>query len=34
MWVLTDDDNTAALNTYKKSGGIRTDEPVMLSWEF
>src|SRR5260221_9521066 len=35
MWVLTDDDNDAALSTYADSGGTRDDSQlVMFSWEF
>lgn len=33
MWILTDSENTAALSTYMKSGGIRTDDQAMLSWD-
>jgi ribosomal protein S18 acetylase RimI-like enzyme len=35
MWVLTDDDNTAALATYANGGGSRDEsEHVMFSWDF
>lgn len=34
MWVLTDDDNGAALATYSAAGAIRESAPVMLSWTF
>ena len=32
MWVLTDDDNVAALATYRKTGASRTEPAVMLTW--
>jgi ribosomal protein S18 acetylase RimI-like enzyme len=34
MWVLTDDDNAAALGAYRAAGGGAPDPQVMLSWEF
>ncbi len=34
MWVLTDSDNAAALATYASAGGSRTDDQVMLEWQF
>jgi ribosomal-protein-alanine N-acetyltransferase len=34
MWVLTDDDNTAALATYRAAGGAVGDTSRQLSWEF
>ena len=34
MWVLTDDDNAAALAVYQAAGGGTPSRPVMLSWEF
>jgi ribosomal protein S18 acetylase RimI-like enzyme len=35
MWVLTDDDNSAALATYANSGGTRDEaQHVMFAWEF
>ena len=34
MWVLTDHDNDAALATYEGQGGHRTDNQVMLDWEW
>jgi hypothetical protein len=34
MWVLTEDDNHAALATYHAAGGARESESVMVSWEF
>ena len=33
MWVLTDDDNEAALATYTSAGGSRSHQ-VMLDWEW
>lgn len=32
MWVLTDDDNEAALRTYRKSGATESSTHVMLTW--
>ena len=34
LWVLTDDDNEAALATYRAAGATRTSPSVMLSWDF
>jgi len=34
MWVLTADDNGAALATYAAAGATRESAPVMLSWTF
>ena len=34
MWVLTDDDNGAALAAYTAAGGIRRGMHVMLDWTF
>ena len=34
MWVLTDDDNGAALATYAAAGGVRRGVHVMLDWTF
>jgi ribosomal protein S18 acetylase RimI-like enzyme len=34
MWVLTDADNTAALNTYRSAGATGQDAQVMLEWRF
>ena len=34
MWVLTDDDNTAALATYRSSGAELEGRHVMLEWSF
>jgi ribosomal protein S18 acetylase RimI-like enzyme len=32
MWVLTDDDNEAALGAYRKSGATEESRHVMLTW--
>jgi ribosomal protein S18 acetylase RimI-like enzyme len=34
MWVLTDDDNVAALATYRAAGAGEPEPQVMLSWTF
>jgi ribosomal protein S18 acetylase RimI-like enzyme len=34
MWVLTDQDNHAALATYQAAGAAREPHTVMLGWEF
>ena len=34
MWVLTDDDNEAALATYTSAGGGRRSPQVMLDWDW
>jgi ribosomal protein S18 acetylase RimI-like enzyme len=34
MWVLTDDDNPAALATYRGAGAGDESRQVMLSWSF
>ena len=34
MWVLTDDDNGAALATYPHAGGTREGSHIMLEWIF
>ena len=33
MWVLTDDDNAAALGTYRASGTSAESGHVMLTWD-
>lgn len=33
MWVLTDDDNAAALATYRRAGGGAPSPQVMLEWD-
>ena len=34
MWVLTDDDNAAALATYTAAGADEQSRHVMLTWNF
>ena len=34
MWVLTEDDNEAALRTYRAAGGAETSSHLMLTWPF
>ena len=34
MWVLTDEDNSAALRTYAAAGGIDPQQQTMLTWTF
>ncbi len=34
MWVLTDDDNDAAIATYRAAGGVLGDNSRQLSWDF
>jgi ribosomal protein S18 acetylase RimI-like enzyme len=34
MWVLTDDDNVAALATYRGAGAVKDSLNVMLEWDF
>jgi ribosomal protein S18 acetylase RimI-like enzyme len=34
MWVLTDEDNLAALATYQAAGAARQPDTVMLGWDF
>jgi ribosomal protein S18 acetylase RimI-like enzyme len=34
MWVLTDDDNDAAVRTYQAAGGSEPDPQVLLDWTF
>jgi ribosomal protein S18 acetylase RimI-like enzyme len=34
MWVLTDDDNPAALAAYRGAGAEDESRQVMLSWSF
>jgi ribosomal protein S18 acetylase RimI-like enzyme len=33
MFVLTDDDNVAALATYRSAGGVSPSRQVMLEWD-
>jgi ribosomal protein S18 acetylase RimI-like enzyme len=34
MWVLTDQDNVAAVRTYEAAGGTDPREQTMISWTF
>ena len=34
MWVLTDDDNAAAVATYRRAGGAEPDPQVLIDWTF
>ena len=34
MWVLTDAGNDAALRTYERAGGKRSEGQVMFDWTF
>jgi ribosomal protein S18 acetylase RimI-like enzyme len=34
MWVLTDEDNAAAMATYRSSGTTETEATTLLSWTF
>jgi ribosomal-protein-alanine N-acetyltransferase len=34
MWALTDQDNRAALATYRAAGAAREPDTVLLGWEF
>lgn len=34
MWVLTDDDNEAALGTYRRGGATEESPHVMLTWDW
>ena len=34
MWVLTEADNDAALRTYERAGGKRSEGQVMFDWTF
>jgi ribosomal protein S18 acetylase RimI-like enzyme len=34
MWVITDEDNTAARATYRRAGGVPEDRQVVLVWSF
>jgi ribosomal protein S18 acetylase RimI-like enzyme len=33
MWVLTEDDNAAALATYRRAGAREDERPRMLEWD-
>jgi ribosomal protein S18 acetylase RimI-like enzyme len=34
MWVLTNEDNSAAMRTYAAAGGTDARKQTMLSWTF
>jgi ribosomal protein S18 acetylase RimI-like enzyme len=34
MWVLTDDDNAAAMGAYRSAGGIVGETSRLLAWNF
>jgi ribosomal protein S18 acetylase RimI-like enzyme len=34
MWVLTDDDNAAAVAAYRRAGGAEPDPQVLIDWTF
>lgn len=34
MWVLTDEDNSAAVATYRGAGGAEPDRQVLIDWTF
>ncbi|MGD3108671.1 GNAT family N-acetyltransferase [Streptomyces sp. YGL11-2] len=34
VWTITDEDNTAALATYSRAGGVREAGQVVLNWTF
>jgi hypothetical protein len=34
MWVLTEDDNEAAVATYHRAGGAAPSGHVMIEWLF
>jgi ribosomal protein S18 acetylase RimI-like enzyme len=34
QWVITDEDNGAALATYKRAGGVPEEKQVVLVWTF
>lgn len=34
MWVLTDEDNVAAVSAYRSSGAHDDGEPLMLTWDW
>jgi hypothetical protein len=33
MWVVTEEDNAAALATYRRAGGVSTGRQVVLEWD-
>lgn len=34
MWVLTDEDNPAAIATYRRAGATKNERNLLLEWEF
>jgi ribosomal protein S18 acetylase RimI-like enzyme len=34
MWVLTDEDNVAAVTTYRRAGASRDERTLLLEWTF
>ncbi len=34
MWVLTDDDNAAAVTTYRRAGATKEERTLLLEWTF
>lgn len=34
MWVLTDNDNVAAVASYTSAGAIRDSSPAVFEWKF
>lgn len=34
MWVLTDEDNVAAVATYRRAGATKDDRELLLEWTF
>jgi ribosomal protein S18 acetylase RimI-like enzyme len=34
MWVLTDEDNVAAVTTYRRAGATRDERTFLLEWTF
>ena len=34
MWVLTDDENEAAVATYRSAGGVTSTANRMVEWQF
>ena len=34
MWVLTDEDNAAAISTYRRAGATKDERNLLLEWQF
>lgn len=34
MWVLTDEDNPAAIATYRRAGATKDERNLLLEWQF